>query len=67
MKTVTRTQITREELLERLEEMADRAGSISKLAREQGICRGYLINVMGGRAKPGPKVLAIIGADELAR
>lgn len=68
MNTVIRKQITRAELLERLERMADEEGSISRLARRHGIGRGYLINVMNGRVvRPSAKVLALVGADGLAR
>ena len=42
-----------------------RAGSQSQLAQELGVSEGHLSDVLSGRRRPGPRLLAAIGLTQV--
>jgi len=57
------TTYTTEEVNELLRVAVERAGSVADLARHLHVTSQYVCNVLGGRSRPGPRILRHLGIE----
>lgn len=57
--------MTKNELIQYLQRMADEAGSQKDLASRLGVSAAYLGDVLHGRREPGDKILLALGLERV--
>lgn len=59
--------LTEQELIERLRDAVNRAGSQKDFAQQHGISEQYLSDVLRSRREPGQKILDALGVERVVR
>lgn len=57
--------LTRQQVLNRIQEAIDKAGSAAALARKLDVSPAYITNVSSGES-PGPKLRKLIGVERVS-
>jgi hypothetical protein len=57
--------LTREEVLQRLREACEKAGSENAWAKAHGMSQAYVNDAIRGRREPGPAILEAMGLEKV--